>query len=468
MPCTCGDRVVADTVLTADIGPCSWADAMPPDELVGLRVDSNVTLDCNGFSVLGPADAQKEEFGIKVGSSTRPVQNATVRNCTVTGFWWGIYVTDSDGVLVEDNVAIANGWKSETENGTGYGIDVAQSTNVLVRNNQIVDNGNEGFHLSSSTGVTVEGNTFRHNGWEQLYLIGADANTILANDAEGGRQGLEMRDSSLNQFSGNAWRASPKQWLENDNDQNTFVYDAFEGVLEVSSSSNGNRFEVCSLWNPGDECTQVRSGNNTFFKSHFTCRRDVDTADPLTLDRVVSANKTKRRSEITVILDGCTADMDLDGDVEADDQAVVAAALGSTPGAPGWNPEADLDHDGDVDQVDVAAAAAQAGACDFRNRSPIAGARRIVLVNNPNGQPDTIRIDAARSRDDHDAIIRYEFYAENAFTGEALFRQTLAGVPPEQAYVDYDYPPGKYNVYVYVTDNFGVVSNPKRRIVTVR
>jgi hypothetical protein len=48
-----------------------------------------------------------------------------------------------------------------------------------------------------------------------------------------------------------------------------------------------------------------------------------------------------------------------------------------------------------------------------------------------------------------------------------LFRETLTGVAPEEAQLDFAYPPGKYLVYVLVTDRFGVVSAPKRRLISV-
>jgi parallel beta-helix repeat protein len=468
VPCNCGDRVVEDYVLTEDLGPCTWAGSPTPDELVGLRVDSDVTLDCAGHSILGPADAAKEEFGIRTGSATRPVANTTIKNCTVTGFWWGFYVAYSDGVVVEDSVATENGWFSDFENGTGYGIDVANSTDVTLRRNQVLANGNEGMHLTTSTGLVVEDNEIADNGWEQVYLIEADESAFARNVSAGGRQSLEMRDSNDNTFSYNAWRGSPKQWLENFNDRNVFLYDAFEGTVEVDEASNQNRFELCSFWNPGGECVEVRAANNTVFKSHFTCKKSVDTSSPLTLDRVVSVRRPKSKKVIDFVFPECSADMDEDGDVGLDDQAVVATALGSTPGGPTWNPEADLDHDGLVGPIDVTAAAAQLGPCDFVNAAPRAVAKRVVLDDNPDGQADLVRIDAGNSADDDGAIVRYEFAAENFLTGAEIFRTTLTGVSPAQAHVDFAYPPGKYSVFVYVTDRFGVVSPPKRKLISVR
>ena len=75
------------------------------------------------------------------------------------------------------------------------------------------------------------------NGCEQLYLIRADNNVIRRNQATGGTQGLEMRFSSGNAFSYNVWAGSPLQYLENDNNDNTFLYERFEGRVAVGDAS---------------------------------------------------------------------------------------------------------------------------------------------------------------------------------------------------------------------------------------
>jgi parallel beta-helix repeat protein len=218
IPCQCGDTVGSDYLMTADLGPCprlSGADT------VGLR-SGHSPPDCQNHSITAGA-LLKDSFGIRVG--TGGGQHMKVKRCNVSRFWWGIYVESATNVLIKGNHLHDNGWKSATENGTGYGLDVANSTAVTVRNNIIADNGNEGFHLSSSSGVLVEDNVFQDNGFEQLYLIRADNNTIRRNQATGGTQGLEMRFSSGNAFSYNVWAGSPLHYIENDNHDNTFLYD---------------------------------------------------------------------------------------------------------------------------------------------------------------------------------------------------------------------------------------------------
>jgi len=48
--CRCGDTVVADYLMTGDLGPCAGH---------GLLVRSNVTLDCQGFRLEGIGDGSE-------------------------------------------------------------------------------------------------------------------------------------------------------------------------------------------------------------------------------------------------------------------------------------------------------------------------------------------------------------------------------------------------------------------------
>ena len=154
----------------------------------------------------------------------------------------------------------------------------------------IADNGNEGFHLSGSSGVIVEDNVFRDNAREQLYLIRADNNVIRGNLATGGSQGLEMRFSSDNAFSYNVWAGSPLQFLENDNHDNIFLYERFEGRVAVGDASTRNRFESSSFSNPTGNCMTVTIPNAAYvFKSFFEpCSWDVVGNALVTLDRSVN------------------------------------------------------------------------------------------------------------------------------------------------------------------------------------
>jgi parallel beta-helix repeat protein len=360
IPCQCGDTVGSNYLMTADLGPCP---RLSVGDTVGLRVRPGVTLDCQDHRITGPGDLLKDSFGIRVGTSSG-ASNMTVRRCDVSRFWWGIHVDSATDVRIDSNHLHDNGWKDPEANGNGYGLDVANSSAVTVRNNRIVDNGNEGFHLSSSSGSIVEDNVFEDNGREQLYLIHTDSNVIRRNRATGGTQGLEMRFSSGNAFSYNVWAGSPLQYLENDNHDNTFLYERFEGRVAVGDACTGNRFESSSFSNPAGNCMTVTSPSTAYvFKSFFApCNWDVVGNALVTLDRSVNT-LAKVSKTVTVRFPGCTADFDLDGSVTTADRPTILAAMDSVIGGPNWEPEADLDHDGDVDAADLAIFDAQSGPC---------------------------------------------------------------------------------------------------------
>ena len=226
--------------------------------------------------------------------------------------------------------------------------------------------------------VTVDGNELVNNGLEQLYMIRADFNTIRNNYTQGGTQGLEMRYSSDNRFSYNVWAEAPLHMLENDNNDNMFFYDRFEGRVFVGNSSIGNRFELSEFVNPTGICLGVDTLNETYvYKSHFlSCSWDVNlvTSAPVTLDRSV-ANLAKVSKGVTIKFPGCTADFDLDGTVDPNERGVILAAMNSAIGDPNWNPEADLDHDGNVDANDLAVFDGQIGPC--------AANLVVTVLNNP-------------------------------------------------------------------------------------
>ena len=54
------------------------------------------------------------------------------------------------------------------------------------------------------------------------------------------------------------WAGSPLQYLENDNSDNTFFYEHFEGRVAVGDASTGNRFELSSFSNPTGNCLTRR------------------------------------------------------------------------------------------------------------------------------------------------------------------------------------------------------------------
>jgi len=99
---------------------------------------NNVTIDCNGFKVGGLAAGVATNAA---GIETIARNNATVRNCSVRGFRFGIQLSGPGGHLVEDN---------RVEASTGIGIAVHGG--AMVRRNLVIDTGGSP-HEGVSVGI---------------------------------------------------------------------------------------------------------------------------------------------------------------------------------------------------------------------------------------------------------------------------------------------------------------------------
>jgi parallel beta-helix repeat protein len=122
---------------------------------------SNITIDLNGFSIIGPASctgvgacAALLSNGISATDST----NITLRNGTVTGFGDGIFLNSTTNNLIEEVRAIGN----------GNGIEI-RGSNSLVRRNIASSNGQHG--ILAVNAVVIE-NVANSNGGDGLLING--------------------------------------------------------------------------------------------------------------------------------------------------------------------------------------------------------------------------------------------------------------------------------------------------------
>lgn len=135
-PCGCGDRVVADVRLDADLGPC------PKD---GLRLARKVRVDGAGHVIQG-GGGRAGRAGVRIGAEA---SGSEVRDLEVTGFGRGVRLVGARGVRLLRVEAHHNGDRSK---GEGYGIDVARgaSENVL-EEVRVHHNADEGIHVGSGS-----------------------------------------------------------------------------------------------------------------------------------------------------------------------------------------------------------------------------------------------------------------------------------------------------------------------------
>ena len=137
----CGSTIENDATLTADMD-CSRASTD------GLNPMQDVTIDCNGYSIIGG--------GAYKGINNRGYNGVTVKNCNIYGFETGIYATNSNGLTITNNNISRN---YASANSGIYLEDVYDST---ISNNYVYNN-DVGIHLVGSYQNTISSNTVEDN-----------------------------------------------------------------------------------------------------------------------------------------------------------------------------------------------------------------------------------------------------------------------------------------------------------------
>lgn len=168
----------------------------------GLVVSGGAALNCGGHRLTG--GGQSGQYGIYI----RDGANALVRNCVAEGFEVGIRLRGAKGATVKDSVARDN---------LRYGIEVTQqSTGALIQDNQVLDNGDEGIHLSGpadrDAGHKILDNTIEGNAAEGIYIFMSNGSLIAGNTIrDHGAAGIYVKGSARNTIDGNTLINDPLQ-----------------------------------------------------------------------------------------------------------------------------------------------------------------------------------------------------------------------------------------------------------------
>jgi nitrous oxidase accessory protein NosD len=170
--CACGDKVVEDYRLPADLGPC-------PE--TGLGLAAAVTLDGAGHTLRGPGPGG-DSAGLRIGEEA---SGAQVKNLAVTRFEHGIRLIGARNVRLSDVEAYGNGDPGPRE---GYGIDLSSgaSDNVIERV-KVHDNADEGIHVGTDAAQNrIVDAVVRDNGRENVYFLACRDNRLERSTLSGG------------------------------------------------------------------------------------------------------------------------------------------------------------------------------------------------------------------------------------------------------------------------------------------
>jgi parallel beta-helix repeat protein len=164
----CGSTVNRDLTLLYDID-CGSSNGLSIDE-------DNIMIDCNGHSLtripgFGPDSMDYETTvggynGILISGNA----NITIRNCKITGFDTGVYVSSSEGLNITDNEIYANIYsfeptssEFEVAGGISYtNIYLYDVINSRISNN-IINDSCEGLMLHNSYYNTIKNNVIKSN-----------------------------------------------------------------------------------------------------------------------------------------------------------------------------------------------------------------------------------------------------------------------------------------------------------------
>jgi parallel beta-helix repeat protein len=185
----------ADTTLE----PCTYY--IPDTDLDGAVTitASNVTLDCQGATIVGTG----EGYGIYIPDH---VDHVTVQNCRLRNFRYGIYVDNSS-----DNQLISNTLQTNV-----YGLLLGYSSDNAVKSNRASANAHAGLYLEGSTGNQIVSNTVTSNDDLGIFLHTSSGNDVSQNTVCGNSEGDFYLYSSSNSGDGNTCD-QPGDW----NDEGT-------------------------------------------------------------------------------------------------------------------------------------------------------------------------------------------------------------------------------------------------------
>lgn len=137
-----------------------------PSSCIKIQAN-NVDFDGGGYTIDGIDEA--ESYGVHAGTD---YSNITVRNLTVTDWFYGIYYQNTSSGRITGITAVSNV--------NGIYLD-SSSSDDIIDNSTTLNNTNSGIGINNSNNNTVTGNIMTSNSNYGIYLSSSDNNTIYNN-----------------------------------------------------------------------------------------------------------------------------------------------------------------------------------------------------------------------------------------------------------------------------------------------
>jgi len=210
----------------------------------------NSTLDCLNYNI--DSNDVSSTYGAYLnGSNTK---NNTIKNCDITGFYYGVYLYNGPS---------NNTFTNNLINSNTYGINTENSNNNTFTNNLINSNTYNAFDCKSNSNYNIIANNTGSNNGYGLRFWPCSYNTIINNTF----QGFELQGgSTYNMF------------------MNNTVNNNFYGFYIVDSNSNNiTGGSIANNYQPDYDFYLTNSKNNYFKSTNFTTTRTIRFNDQVSV-----------------------------------------------------------------------------------------------------------------------------------------------------------------------------------------
>jgi parallel beta-helix repeat protein len=211
---------------------------------------NNIVLDGAGHTVDGS--------GLGRGLDLTSVQNITIKNTNVVGFYYGIQLNLSSLITITKCNVTQNAYdgvrlvqssynnisQDRISNNGNDGLKLLNSSsNNIIAENTIALNNDDGIQFSDSPQNTISENTVTQNSDAGIYLLNSPTTIIIGNTIMNNRQGLQIDASSSNNVDGNTFNSNVLYGISlSSSSDNVFeknvINSNFDGVYAYQSLGN--------------------------------------------------------------------------------------------------------------------------------------------------------------------------------------------------------------------------------------
>ncbi|MCJ7652539.1 MAG: right-handed parallel beta-helix repeat-containing protein, partial [Actinobacteria bacterium] len=206
----------------------------------GMVVErDNIVVDGAGYTIQG--------VGSRKGIDLTNRSGITVKNTRITGFDYGIWLSNSSNNMLSYNNASSNNW---------YGIFLQYSSSNALLGNTASGNINHGIYLYHSSSNTLSGNIALNNSIYGISLYYSPNSFLYGNDASNNSKGIDVHYSSNSTVSNNT--------VSNNSNSGINLYNSSSSILSINKVSSNGHTGVGLLYSNDSTISANKITNTTY------------------------------------------------------------------------------------------------------------------------------------------------------------------------------------------------------------